>query len=85
MRELRDMNKWLNTVDGSEPGWIRLTCTGNSGSTQENTEVDRSSAYKLTMELTVVAVMRSRSRNGEETTTESRWLDLMDTGFLRPP
>ena len=48
MRELRGHEQVAEYSDGSEPRWIRLTCTGNSGSTQGNAEVERSSYYELT-------------------------------------
>ena len=54
---------------------------------KEQGQVDRSSASSLTharsgTDTTVVAVMSSWTQQGDESTTEHWWLDLVDMGYL---
>ena len=53
-------------------------------------KVESSNAYRLAKArsgtvTSVVAITRSHTQNGEETTIECWWLDLLDTGYFMPP
>ena len=62
----------------------------NSGSTQKQTaKVGRSGGCNTDQGAvgnctSVVAVIRSQTQNNEESTTESWFLDPLDTSFLKP-
>ena len=87
LRELGDVIKSLNTATGATQ-LDSINSREICGSTQkinESWQVKRSQTDQGAVRnfTSVVAIIRSQTQNGEETTTESWWLDLLDTGYLK--
>ena len=89
MRELKHMNKSLNTVTRVSQRGFDQPARETADQRTKTKTMDRSSAYKLTTarsrtDTAVVAAICSQTQQGEETNTERWWPDLLDTGYLVP-
>ena len=87
MRELRDMSKSLNAVTGVSQRGFDQPALETADPRRRTKKVGRSSAFRLTMarsgtDTSVVAVVRSQTQDGEETTTRVPLAGSPEHGLL---